>query len=127
MMKTLYLTLLNTCFSDAYNLPSVASFTASKLLRDIKNNIDEFIYHESSLRYILYSGHDSTLSSVMTLLGKPLENQPPFASIIRLELLSENNNNTVRVSYNNEEQYLPQCNNKRCSWVQFEKILQQVR
>jgi len=99
----------------------------------------------SSLKYIFYSAHDSTLTSILSAMGfvspgclienyyAKLNNQtineyclyPIFASSVKFEFYKNNGNPYVKILYN--DKVLPICNNvEKCSFSNFYSYIQTI-
>jgi hypothetical protein len=80
------------------------------------------------LKYALFSGHDTTLGPLLSLLGIYDGFWPPYASNLVFEIsedraTSEDNRWGVRVIYNEKEMTIPGCPPKvPCPWSIFDKI-----
>jgi lysosomal acid phosphatase len=80
----------------------MGDFFGSALLNNIREKMNEAAAGKTECRYVLYSGHDTTLLPVLSALGVPLNINPPYASHIDFELYSDNGQYTVEVFFNNE-------------------------
>jgi len=80
------------------------------------------------LKYALFSGHDSTLAPLLSLLGIYDGYWPPYASNLVFEVIeddaaSEANRWSVRVIYNEKELIIPGCPpGQACPWNVFDQI-----
>ena len=86
-------------------------------------------------RYVLFSGHDDTLTPLLAGLGLSVDVWPPYASNLVFELWRARNTPPsatklfVRVVYNGVLQKLPGCtgissDNSLCTWDEFSKIIE---
>jgi hypothetical protein len=91
-----------------------------EFLRATAQSLSLAAHHKTTLKYILYSAHDSSIMSVMSALGMPLETVPPYAAHINFSLFRKGKNDYVEVHYNGRLISLPACKKSRCSLSQFQ-------
>lgn len=94
-----------------------------ELLSLIANAMKESIQHKSPLKYILFSGHDSSMMAVMNTLGSPLNHIPPYASRLNFSLWEDAGRYFVKVTLNDQPVVIPGCDKEICSMGQFYKIV----
>lgn len=102
-----------------YTPDYVARFVGSDFWNDFIRQIEEVRNGEMKFKASIYSAHDTTLMSIFATLGMTLRIQPPFASIILLELHKENGNLYIQMFYNMESIELPGCPNEKCPIEKF--------
>ena len=84
-----------------------------ELLKEVSN----YFQNKTSLRFVLYSGHNGAIHGVMRQLGVPLkEKEIPYASDLSFQLFSDN---TIKIYFNDEEVLLPGCKKVTCNLDQF--------
>ncbi|EME29030.1 acid phosphatase [Galdieria sulphuraria] len=96
-------------YQKSYESEEVQQLLAGLLLEDIVSNILNRVSQRSLLKFILYSGHDTTIASVLSCLQAFDGYNPPYNSTIILELhlndsvnVSDNlNDYNVHLEYNN--------------------------
>jgi len=78
-----------------------------------------------SPKYLMYSGHDTTLGPLLTAFGVYDGNWPPYASHIELELWSDSpqTNYFVQVKYQGRGLQMPGCDNIMCPIKQFLQLI----
>ena len=59
------------------------------LFAEISHRLEQAAEKKSSLKYVLYSAHDSTIMSLLAVMGVPIEATPHYASDLNI-LLYEN-------------------------------------
>ncbi len=107
-------------FVHAYAPKSVSTPIGKNLLKNIATAISKASQGKSRVKYILYSAHDSTILTLMSIMGVPLTKAPPYASDINfLVFVDDNQNRYIKITYNNEPVSLPACGGTRCSIEQF--------
>jgi hypothetical protein len=94
-----------------------------EFIKTILTNMKLAIEHKTSLKYILLSGHDSSIMAVMNTLQTPLEKIPHYASNLNFSLIKNNNQYYIKVNYNQKPVYIPACAGYVCTLTQLEKIL----
>jgi len=93
--------LANMLFVDIFKAAKVACSGAGILVKQILDKMDEKTKNKTSLKYMLFSAHDTNLLCMMSLLGLPLE-EVPYLSNIKVELFKQTTKFFVRVSYLNK-------------------------
>jgi hypothetical protein len=83
--------------------------------------MDKALQGKDTLKYILFSGHDSSIMSVMNTLGTPLEKLPRYASHLNFALFKSDGNYYVKVSMNNKPVIVPGCDKEMCLFSTFSK------
>ncbi len=107
-------------FAAIFKNPQIGKITGKELLSEIKARLQKASRHESSLKYILFSAHDSTLESEMSALGLPLDQVPPYASHLNIALFDTGNEHySVRLQFNNEPVVIPACKAQYCTLAEF--------
>ena len=97
--------------------------TMHNLLVQITTSFHTAVAGQSPLKYILYSGHDSTITAVLSALGAPVSTIPGYASDLNFSLFKNDRNEPYIVtSLNGQVISLPGCAEGRCSLAQFEQL-----
>ncbi|GJQ14067.1 hypothetical protein GpartN1_g5858.t1 [Galdieria partita] len=104
-------------YQRSYESKEVQKLLAGLLLEDIISHILSRVSQKSLLKFIVYSGHDTTIASLLSCWQAFDGFNPPYNSTIILELhlndsvdVSENlNNYYVHLEYNNATIRLPVC------------------
>ena len=97
--------------------------TGHTFLTTVVDDMNQSIQGKSALKYILFSGHDSSIMSVMNTLGTPLDTIPPYASHLNFALFKDQGNYYVKISMNNKPVIVPGCEKNRCLFSTFSKIM----
>lgn len=74
---------------------------------------------KTSLKYVLFLAHDSTIMSVMNTIGVPLETVPKYASRVNFSLFEDNNHYYVKIYYNDQPVNIRACGGIVCTIPQF--------
>ncbi len=106
-----------------FNQPGVSSPVGHRFLKFIVNNMEDVVAKKSPLKYVLFSGHDASIRAVMTTLGAPLKEFPPYASDLNFALFEKNAQYEVRVSYNDQPVNISFCGDYSCSLAQFHALV----
>lgn len=77
---------------------------------------------QDQLKYILLSGHDSTILAVMNTLDAPLAEVPPYASRVNFSLFKRGEEYYVHISMNGKPIPIPHCGEQECALGQFSTI-----
>ncbi len=79
----------------------------------------------SKLKYVLLSGHDSSILSVLSAMQAPLNENPRYASDLNFSMYeSENKQRFIVVSLNDQPVSIPHCSGSSCSVEQFSELLE---
>ncbi len=105
-----------------FKLKEITYPTGRVFIKTASKYFDQSIQNNSPLKYVLYSAHDSSIMSVMTTLGAPLNEIPHYASSLNVSLFKRKSNYYVRISYNNKLVKSPQCEENYCTLSQFKKF-----
>jgi acid phosphatase len=109
--------------ATAYKRKEISYPTGHKFLTTVVADINQAIQGKNSLKYILFSGHDSSIMSVMNTLGTPLEKSPAYASRLNFSLFKDNGNYYVKVSMNNKPVIVPGCEKDMCLFSTFSRAV----
>ena len=75
--------------------------SGGKLLSEISHRLEQAAEKKSSLKYALYSGHDSTIMSLLTTMGASIKEIPHYASDLNIALYEkENHHFEVQITLN---------------------------
>jgi lysosomal acid phosphatase len=110
-------------FVTTFKQPQVAQMIGKNLLTTILEYLKAAQENKSKLKYVLFSAHDSTLMSLMTMLGAPLDTQPPYASDLNFSLYEADNKLSVKITYNNQMVSIPVCGGTDCKIEDLEKLV----
>lgn len=101
----------------------VGDYFGSDFLVKLKKDMEDVKAEKQMYKYILYSGHDSSILPVMSALKVPLEMNPPYASHIDFEMYKDGDDYYVRVRFNNKDVELEGGNGGICKLDAFFKIV----
>jgi len=94
------------------------------LLRFIFNHLEAAEQQHIPLRYVLLSAHDSTLLLLMSALGVPLQEMPPYASDLNFALYESGSHHClIRVTYNGKSVNIPACHGSACTLTQLKSMI----
>lgn len=97
-----------------------------ELLIEINNYLEQAIKNKTSLKYVLFVAHDTTLLSLMSALQAPQNQRVPYAADLKFELFEDRGKNYfVKIFYNDIPLPIPACKNNICSLTQFAKLITQ--
>lgn len=107
-------------FTTLYQSKAIANNGGQKLLSTIATYLQQASNKQTPLRYVLLSGHDTNILSVMSAMHTPLSEPPPYASDLNFALYATTANQYyVEVSYNGQPVTMPGCGGVKCSLSQF--------
>lgn len=103
-------------------MKSVTNPMGQKFLKTVAKYFKQVTKHATPIKYVLFSGHDSSIMSVMNALGKPLDQIPEYASRLNFSLFVNGSRYQVKVTYNDNSVFIPACNRNTCTLEQFDKF-----
>jgi len=86
---------------------------------ELVNNIQAFIKGDDMPKYLVFSGHDTTVGPLLASLNAYDGQWPPYASHIELELWSDAGKYYVQLKYQGEAIVLSSCSTALCPLAQF--------
>ena len=107
-----------------YSNEYVQKFAASQFFNELISQYEAKINKETELKAVLYSAHDTTIMNIFATLNIPLQEQPPYASIILFELYQFGMEFRVKLMYNNSPVRLPPCEADYCKFSVFKSYVQ---
>jgi hypothetical protein len=114
-------------FVTAYQTPEIGTRVGQPLLAKIADYLQHASQHKTSLKYVLFSAHDSTIMSLMTTLHVPLTEPPPYAANVNFALFARGfENYVVKATYNGSPLIIPGCEREVCSLAQFMRVAHAV-
>jgi hypothetical protein len=87
-------------FATTFKPAEVGEATGGKLLALIARYFDSATKDDGKLKYVLFSAHDSTISSVLSAMKAPAEARPPYSSDLSLALWKRGDSFVVKVELN---------------------------
>jgi len=107
-------------FVTAFKSLPLGKVTGSNLLKAIADDLQQASQEKASLKFKLFSAHDSNIFSVMSAMGVPLNEPPRYASDLNFSLVDLGHQNYyVKIKFNDQPVVLPACGNTTCSLTQF--------
>ncbi len=108
-------------FANSFKPSVIGDYFSTKLLNEIYSAFNVaaaagYLPKASQMRYLLYVGHDSTVSAIMSALKVPLSAPPPYAANLNFSLWQdEKSRYTVTINYNGESIKIPACRKEVCT------------
>jgi acid phosphatase len=107
-------------FVAGYEPEQIGRSTGHELLKAVAAYIEDASRRKTALKYVLFSAHDTTLLSQMSVLGAPLKVVPGYASRLNFSLFqSERGDYSVKINFNDRPVAIPGCGADSCSLPQF--------
>jgi len=106
-----------------FELPEVSKPTGMKLLNEINSLFDEAIKQKSSLKYALFSAHDSTIMATLNALGVKVTEIPPFGSRLNFSLLKKGNEFTIQINHDGKPIHSELCGDSSYTLNQWQQLL----
>lgn len=111
-----------SAITNEFKLKSVTNPMGKEFLKTVSNYLKQVTQHATPIKYVLFSGHDSSIMSAMNTLGSPLDKIPEYASRLNFSLINNENRYQVRVSYNDKPVFIPACKSNTCTLEQFDRL-----
>ncbi|OMJ90891.1 hypothetical protein SteCoe_6653 [Stentor coeruleus] len=102
----------------------LARLAGSAIMQKIANNFYMKITMNYTKKFILYSGHDTTLSFMLAFMGYTMTGLPPYASTLIFELHEDKMEYYVTLKYNNKDLKIKGCGSVNCSWDEFLRFVE---
>ncbi|CAG9333657.1 unnamed protein product [Blepharisma stoltei] len=99
-----------------------ASLVSSKFFKELLEKFNWKINNDFREKFGFYFAHDATLVGFLKFLNIWDGNNPDFGAYITFELHQENNENYVKILYNDVHVKLQECK-EDCLWEDFQKIV----
>ncbi len=110
-------------FSAIFKTPALRQF-GQPLLAVIAAYFKQASQHQNKLKFVLFSGHDTTIMSLMSAMEAPLETPPPYASDLSFAVFETATGETlVKLSLNGNPLRIPACQGTICTLSQFEALI----
>lgn len=116
-------------FQQMYNFPNRIDFcrvNVGFLLAEIFNRFQLAVARRTPLKFLLYSGHDTTLMPILSGFGVWDGKWAPYASYIIFELYRQGSDHYVRMVWNSKEMTIPQCGGPMCPYAKFVSVMKQL-
>lgn len=109
----------------AFKPRAIGRLLAKDFMTEVLTDLQKAVDGAPPYKFMLYSGHDTTILPVMSALGVPLETEPGYASNLSFELLKDGKDFSVRVRYNGKDVILPDNGGKNtCTFENFKQRVQ---
>jgi lysosomal acid phosphatase len=113
-------------FLEQMKVPQVWKPIAVHLMSTIVNYMKTASEHTSTLKYVLFSAHDDTIMSMLSLFQLSATEWPPYASNLNFALYENPAHNFyIKITFNNQPLTIPACGNSdTCSFAQLDKLIE---
>lgn len=101
----------------------VARHMASGFLTILDADMRAAAEGKQKYQYILYSGHDDSILGLMSALGRPLANNPPYASHVDFELYRDGDGYVVKTFFNWKPVALTDSGRETLSLKEFQEFI----
>lgn len=113
--------LSNPLFVNVFKQKNIKNPTGKYFVHEVGKYLQQAQTAPSSLKYILFLAHDTTILSVMNALGAPLDTAPPYVANLNFSLFKEDKQYRVKVFFNEKPVSIPACGSV-CTLEQFTKL-----
>ena len=112
-----------TVMAKMYHPKEIGQLLGREQLNLIAEYMTKANQQNNALKYVLLSAHDSTLLSLMSALGAPLDKSPPYAAHLSFALYENASKQPVIVvRYNDQVVSIPGCHQDGCTLNELQKI-----
>lgn len=117
-------------FGLMYQGKQLSKLKGGPLLKEIIDNMQKTMNHNSSVKFYMFSGHDTTVAALLSTLGLFNQLSPPYAAMDIIELHQNSEGYYVNILYKNETDKaynltVPGCQ-KDCMFTDFIKLTKDV-
>lgn len=103
-----------------YKTKQIADILGANLLKTIRSYMIQASKQKTPLKYVLFSGHDSSIMSLMTEMQVPLTVKPSYGADLNFSLYKTSSHQMlVKVTYNGEQVIPAGCDKNGCTLAQF--------
>ncbi len=111
-------------FTYTFQSKEIGKGIGNPLLETMLEYIHNASTNESPLKYVLLSGHDSSILALMSALEVPLNVPPPYASQVNFALYeTSDSEHKVVISYNDKPVHIPACQGTACTLAQLKSLI----
>ena len=110
-------------FAASFKPHQIGDLTSHELLKVIADYFEEATKSRSKLKYVLFSGHDTTISGLTSILRDPIERRPPYSSDLNFALFKDGGEYKVRINLNGKPVASPGFKNGEGSLKDFAALL----
>jgi hypothetical protein len=113
-------------FINEMTIPQNWQPIALHLISSINNYMKTASEHTSTLKYVLFSAHDDTLMSMLSLFQLSATEWPPYASHMNFALYENPAHSFyIKISFNDQPLTIPACGGSdTCSFAQLDKLIE---
>lgn len=113
------------CFTMKFKPKKIGQTVATDLLAMIIDFLEKAEHQNTSLKYVLLMGHDTSILGLLSVMQVPLEQAPGYASWVNFSLFEkENGERFVEIHFNDKRIALPVCDKTACSVAQLAALLE---
>ncbi|KAJ6241094.1 lysophosphatidic acid phosphatase type 6 [Anaeramoeba flamelloides] len=109
-----------------YGNPEFSKIASVSFLKDLLESMLFKINSQNDYKFMLYSGHESTLCPLIQLLGITTVDEIPYAGHLSFQLLKEYKKYYVRITFNDQVLTIPQCKLEDCPFNIFYKLVMEL-
>lgn len=106
-------------FVYGFKSKEMGILTGKPLLAAVINYVQNASQKKDGLKYVLLSGHDSSILGILSAMGAPLSLPPSYASDVNFSLYQDGQRYTVKVKFNDKPVVIPRCGSDTCTLEQF--------
>lgn len=105
----------------------IAHASVGKLLVMLAEDLQQASSQAYPKKYYLFSGHDSTIMSLLSAMEAPLKTVPPYASRLNFSLLKRTDGrHEIIITLNDKPVFIPACGGSLCSIEQFQALAKKI-
>ena len=101
----------------------LARYSGTGFFIQVLSHFDAISQNKTAAKLFAYSAHDSTMQAVLAFLQLDTSVNPPFASLVRFNLIEEDENLKVEVVFNGKKMEIDACESGTCSWKEFKEFV----
>jgi len=113
-------------FVDRTSGFTYAQIAMGSFVADFLARIDLASSNQTLEKLAIYSAHDNTLEPLTMAYNVNNGDSPPYAVLMRIELLNGGSSDLIRAYYDNQPLLFPGCPSTTCDYKLFKKVSQQL-
>jgi acid phosphatase len=111
-------------WASLFKPKAIGATMGSGLLATVTHYLQDGSEQQKPLKYVLLSGHDSSILSLLSAMQVALDEPPPYASVLNFSVFeTKNRGKKIVASLNDKPIFIPHCKGSSCTPAQFSQLL----
>ena len=116
-------------FAASFKPKAIGSTIGGGLLTTVTDYVRDAGNKKSPLKYVLLSGHDSSILTLLSAMHAPAVQAPPYASVLNVSLYEDHKQKRyVKVTLNDKPVSIPHCAKRTvCTLAEFSELIENTK